>query len=58
MATAVADTYSAPSGATLYAGRSAPTNPLAVLIGDSLTAVSYGEIHPYYWTNGWLGAPL
>jgi len=58
VATAVADSYTAASGATLYVGRSAPINPLAVLIGDSLTAVSYGEIHPYYWTNGWLGAPL
>lgn len=58
MSTAVADTYSAPSGATLYAGRFAPVNPLTALVGDSLTAVSYGEIHPYYWVNARLGGVL
>jgi len=58
VATAVADSYTAASGATLYAGRAAPVNPLTALVGDSLTAVSYGEIHPYYWVNARLGGVL
>lgn len=40
-------------------GRPVPPPPavnvLEALVGDSLTAISYGEIHPYYWSNAWLG---
>lgn len=43
MATAVADTYSCPSGATLYAGRVAPALNLspAVIDGDSMESFEY-----------------
>lgn len=58
MATAVADTYSAESGATIYAGRSAPLSPRLLLVGDSLTSLSYGSLHPYTWTIGLNGGVL
>lgn len=57
MATAVADSYSAPSGATLYAGRQGPPARLAVFVGDSLTEHNYG-VCPWYTLNALLGAPL
>lgn len=59
MATAVADSYTAESGATLYAGRLAPPpSARTLLVGDSLTSLSYGPLHPYPWTVGLNGGVL
>ena len=102
MASPVADAYSAPSGAAVYAGRYGPggrlanaavlaalaaggglginasnlaspavldgvtasgglvvpLNPRTALVGDSLTALSYGPLHPYTWMNGVAGGAL
>lgn len=35
-----------------------PINPNTALVGDSLTALSYGPLHPYTWTNGIAGGAL
>ena len=60
MASPVSDSYSVASGAGIYGGRfslkEASVN--AVLVGDSLTAHSYGELHNFTWLNGLAGAPL
>lgn len=57
MAVATDDAYSAASGVTMHVGRFAPPSgpPATVaLVGDSLTALSYGPLHPYGWTLGGL----
>lgn len=48
-------TYSAASGVTIFGGKTAPTDvppPTVALVGDSLTALSYGPIHPFSWMTG------
>lgn len=59
MATAVADSYTAASGEAIYAGLVAPPPSVrALLVGDSLTSLSYGPRHPYTWTLGLNGGVL
>lgn len=59
MAAAVADSYTAASGAVLYAGRVPPAlSNRTALYGDSLTDVSYGELHPWTWANARNGGVL
>ena len=57
MASPVADSYSTASGGVIRGGRhSVFAN--AVLVGDSLTDRSYGELHNFTQINGLSGAPL
>jgi len=59
VATAVADSYTAASGEAIYAGRAAPApSERALLVGDSLTSLSYGSLHPYTWSLGINGGVL
>lgn len=54
MATARADSYAAEVGGTVRAGRSSAPPATVALVGDSLTALSYGPLHPYGWSLGGL----
>lgn len=59
MATPRGKTYTVASGATVYAGRNPPPPPVnLVMVGDSLTAMSYGELHEVAWLNARAGGPL
>lgn len=59
MPNAVADNYTKPISGALYAGRLKPSvSANTVLIGDSLTAFSYGELHPFNMQNGLNGGKL
>lgn len=58
MASPVADTYTAASGATLYAGRFGQPSARLLYVGDSNMSESYGFLHPYTWALGIAGGVL
>lgn len=51
------DTYSIASGEDLWAGGDGPVPQTVAFVGDSLTALSYGPLHPYTWALG-IAGPL
>ena len=59
MATSTDVSYSTPSGVPLYIGLAVPSpSPNVVFVGDSLTSLSYGPLHPYTWAIGLAGGVL